>query len=268
MAKFAPVVPLSIAKHLQGGRVGDALGNYHLLLAHDVLAHPMEYNNIYGRYQGSGGTIIMDNSLIELGHPLDAHSMFRAACILKPDWVVLPDYLGDAKRTVETSWEAAHQLCALLPKQELLGVVQGQTFDECLSCADELLRIGGVTALSVPRHLVEVLGSRIPLVQELFNRHIDVPLHLLGFSDDLLDDCRAARFGNVMGIDSAQPVRLARKGHVWSLDRPRDAGPRGTFWDDPFDPMSDDDHMDQLLTMDLNLRKVRKIIHVPKDGPL
>lgn len=259
MSQFAPVVPIPLAKHLAEQ---EELGDYHLLLAHDVLARPDEYKLVYGGIREGGGTIIMDNSLIELGRPMDIAEMLAVFKTLRPDWIVLPDHLGDYKKTLGATCKALFDWRQLTPIQrldtELMGVVQGSTFEECVSCAQWMLTQPEITAICVPRVLVELLGSRMPVLTWLLQQRPEMPIHLLGFSDNILDDIVSASMYNVMGIDSAVPIRLGLQNKPLLLDKFVDAGKRGDFWDrsySRFEPLSN-------TTILSNIRNVRSWIDV------
>lgn len=250
---FAPVVPVQTASVL---RDMDMLGNYHLLLAHDVLEHRAEYRDIYGDITRNGGIVIMDNSLIELGKPMEVSDMLEALDVVPSTYAVLPDVLGDVQETLRLSIEAIHEYAARAPQQRLMGVMQGDSHTKCFDCAANLALMG-VNAISVPRHLANILGSRVMLVDYLLKKHSAWPVHLLGFSDSPLDDFTAARYPNVMGIDSAAPIRQAFRGIRFSLDLFIEPGPRGDYWE-----LNPNDLPEELLTLlEENLSTIRSILY-------
>lgn len=225
MTHFAPVVPLPIANVLKKtGR----LGNYHLLLAHDVLAYPVEYVDTYLSIPYVH--IILDNSVVELGHSLPIEDLVKAAGILRPNYLVIPDVMGDCDRSLQVAWEFTHDLMNRAP-MPLMGVIQGKTVDEYLRSMRELITMPNVKALSVPRLVHKYLGTRIDMVATVRQFCPNHPIHLLGFSESLLDDVISARHPGVMGIDSAVPARAALDETTLTLDVDRDYGPRGNFWD-------------------------------------
>lgn len=234
MAQFAPVVPIQIARWMKKQGI---LGKYHLLLAHDVLARPDDYREVYGNLVGDmGATIIMDNSVVELGEAMDISQLVCACDILRPNYLVVPDVMGDAKGT----WERCMQFTQELPRSfdvPLLGVCPGNTVEEIKVCAHNMVALPEIMAISIPRIVTKALGSRIEAVVEVYAElQYDLgagpPIHLLGFSDDLLDDVCASRLPGVVGIDSAVPIRAAIWGESLSLDTPKDFGPRGSYWED------------------------------------
>ena len=145
----------------------------------------------------------MDNSLIELGHPLTTGQILKAAETVHARVVVLPDHIGHSELTVELADRGMKEINN--SGMQAMGVVQGRNLDDCLWCAKSLVELG-VDVLAVPRHLTARLGSRIPLVNEINQEYPHNKIHLLGFSDDILDDMVAAHMPNVWGIDSAVPI--------------------------------------------------------------
>jgi len=238
MGKYAPVAPYPLLKDLASRQ---ALERYHLLLAHEVAAHPYEYNSVIP----GDSFIIMDNSVVELGAPVSWDIMSRAirtfeACQMA---VVLPDVMLDSAQTVAMSRQAAN-IWMLPPNSCYMAVPQGRTFDEVVNCARALAGIPGVGYLAVPKCVGDLVGGRSQLVEALSNIQLPIPIpgahiHLLGFTDNLEDDMRCCRMDAVMGIDSAVPIRMGMAGHYMHLEMKGDyAGRRGTFWQDYSAPTS------------------------------
>jgi len=227
--RFAPVVPLNIAEQLLDRNL---LGGYHLLLAHDILAHQSRYEvlakNIRARYSDS--LIIMDNSLIELGHALQATDLMSAASIVNADYIIVPDALSNSQLTIDMAAEFLDTYSALAFKNQrpLMGVVQGHDMWSCTSTFLAMRELG-IKAFAVPRVIVEHMGSRQPLLEWL--QGYDYPIHLLGFSDNIEDDLKSCRYCNVMGIDSAVPIRAGLGKQLLDVqDTKASYGTRGDYW--------------------------------------
>jgi len=211
MPRYAPVVPLSIARMLKEAKI---LGNYHLLLAHDILAHPHEYREVYGHLQEDAFKyIILDNSVIELGEPLPPKDLLKAADIVKADVIVLPDVLRNKDATVEAVKAGIQELGG--GKYALMALPQGEKYSSWQRCVEEFDRIPGfsraVTTIGIPRNVRQHLGhSRVDAA--IFVKCILNPsnMHMFGFSNDVHDDMLATTtVRGVSGIDSAFPVWLA-----------------------------------------------------------
>jgi hypothetical protein len=141
---------------------------------------------------------------------------------------------------------------ALPERVGLMGVVQGRSRVEYLSCAEVLVEDCGVKYLSVPRITQEILGSRVFITEEISGLYPDVPIHLLGFSKHIPDDiATAVSCPRVMGIDSAFPLRLGCAGKLltrhWNDPAPREEG-----WLERDLPLPDTGEVQQ------NLKLIRK----------
>ena len=229
---FAPVVPIEVARAMEAHKPG-SIGNYHLLLAHDVLERPTDYREVYGN---KGYTILMDNSLVELGYPLPLMDVLAACEIVGAQYAILPDVLGDYEGTVERTENALIEWNNLPIEGrgdvQLLPVVQGCSHREHINF---LCRFAGrmdIAGFCVPRVIADRQGSRKHIIHEItkFAR-----VHMLGFSENLWDDVACARMPGVIGIDSAVPVRLGLRGKLMSFDKPVETGLRGHYWDNPFE---------------------------------
>ena len=199
---FAPVAP---PRMLMALKENNCLGSYHLLLAHDVVAQPKAYKKVFDDLPKA--TIIMDNSLIELGKPADIETMLTAIETVTSNYVVMPDYLGQSLLTVEACKSFATMINKINP-HSLMAVPQGTNIEEVLYCAEQLAKIEGVKAWGIPRHLTESLGTREIITRSLTRHYPKMPIHQLGFSDSIQDDIECTRMPNVMGIDSAMPIWL------------------------------------------------------------
>lgn len=250
MAQFAPVVPLQLAQALQSGNPNkDNLGGYHLLLAHDILDKPRQYQEIYGRARKTfdGSFFILDNSIIELGKAMEIKEMLAAAAILPPDCIVIPDVMGDGAGTRKNAVKFARQYAQAAYAQgtsdvpSLMGVLQGSNVQDIMETLGVFYALPFVEYIGIPRVITKMLGSRMPtLLAMQRSPAISTPAysgfkgyHLLGFSDDIMDDIACCHVPWINGIDSAVLARAAVKGLLLDLNNPEwsnSVGPRGDFW--------------------------------------
>lgn len=249
MAQFACVVPVHIAEALQGNDIEeDLFGNYHLFLAHDVLEHPAEYRRICQRIRERffDAFIIMDNSIVELGTAMQIKDLMEACRITRAHCVVAPDAMGNGGDTRflalqfikdYNKWVDSH------PQEyqpSIMAVIQGESFSDAWNTFEMYQEHRAhVRNVAVPRILVKQHGSRMPMIHALASKWLR-PIHMLGFSDDLIDDVSCARMMNVRGIDSAVPIRSGMKGIPLSLDSYVDPGPRETYWTDAINTNAQD----------------------------
>lgn len=236
MSKFAPVAPIHILQEFDNRSI---LGSYHLLLAHDVVKHPTEYNKLFGqrnRYMD----IILDNSVVELKEPVDIKMVVEAAKIVNPTVVVLPDIYNDQQATIKSCLEALDSWgqslwSANIQDFTFMMVPQGGDLHQFIYCAQFFVDDPRIGWWGVPRNLTAKIKTRAKATQLLHQLSRNKKIHLLGFSDDILDDIYSAILLCVSGIDSAVPIRMASlemeffpvQGGVGDLP------PRGTWWDDP-----------------------------------
>ncbi len=245
MARFAPVLPIPVAEVFHSR---DALGTYHLLLAHDVLEYPDHYHDIYGEitsvrddiFDLVGGVVIMDNSVIELGHPVTAGELLEAVNIVEANVIVLPDHLLDCDKTIRSTLDALETYAEpLRAAGAAMAVPQGTNFSEWVRCLEAFAEIEEIGWIGIPKNLNEKLGiSRKRAVDAVWTIcGMEKNCHMLGFSDDLWDDIMSTKYGDgigiVKGIDSAAPIWSGwRDGHKISLAS-NIPGKRGDWFENP-----------------------------------
>ena len=110
-----------------------------------------------------------------------------------------------------------------------MAVLQGKDWEDFVHSANFFLlehreRFHKVTWVGIPRKLVEAIGSRKKAIQYVKMIAPWVNIHLLGFSDDMVDDFLCARMRGVKGIDSAVPLRVP--GLLLPTDVPKGRDPR------------------------------------------
>lgn len=226
MQNFAPVAPPELLMLM---KEADLLGDYHLLLAHDVAARSELYAEIFDDVEA---TIIMDNSLIELGEPVSTDIMHAALEAVPSNYIVLPDHLGDVRATIIATQDVVDDWDAEFagpngPK--LMGVIHGNTIPEIGWCMQEFKNMP-IHSYAIPKIVGDTIGSRRYIV-ELCIHEGCVPIHLLGFTNDAEDDAHCVQLQHVIGIDSAVPQRLALEGISWTSQL-KENSKRGTYWED------------------------------------
>ena len=257
MSRYSPIAPITLLEQLYQREL---LDNYLLLLAHDVLAEPVRYEQLALniRMLDEDPFIIMDNSLIELGAAMDIDDVIEAASVVEADCILTPDALGgfeDTKRLVLAQKERL-TTCQF----PLMRVPQGTDVAELVQCVDWLRRElptedGTPEYWGIPRWIANALGSRIPIMQYAIltaSYETSVQIHLLGMLQRYEDDMRCARFPDVMGIDSANPLVMGQKGldiHQF----PWEHMDRGDYWD----------HMELSPITNLNVEFIHNALNPP-----
>lgn len=227
--KFAPVVPYHFYQQfLLNGYTPDSV----LLLAHDVVANKDAYEELFKEGFWDKTTIFMDNSLVELKKAVDVSMVEEAVNIIgggaKNIVVILPDAMADGSETINLVKNSHQDWAWRFRECQLLGVIQGSTMKDFLRCA-EALEPYDLDWVSIPRVTEQLFGYHrkelISFVDAIFPA--ETKLHLLGFSDYIWEDLRAAGHSRVLSIDSAVPFRMATM-NVLSAEVP----PRGNWWEE------------------------------------
>lgn len=243
--RYSPVAPIRVLEDLAYEEVQQDkryLGDYLLLLAHEVLDNKAAYRTLVGdvRHRHSTGAfIMMDNSVVELGKPMSVEEVIAAADVVLADVIMTPDVLGSFSRTQRVVEREAEQL--LNSHYQLMRIPQGASNAELIECVDWLRTYiptmpthegeEGVEYWGIPRWITNQLGSRGPLIQYIcMTAETEPRIHLLGMSKNIQDDLYCVRQPGVMGIDSANPLVNGYLGHTMRKDQSRH-WERGDFWE-------------------------------------
>lgn len=239
--KFAPVGPLLVMRALlnEGPSV---VGDYHLLLAHEVLADPTGWrgwvNALRDAHRFAGlkaPLVIMDNSIIELGHDIPMKDIMQATMSIAADVVVLPDIIGEQDATNNILLEYALNGIGQYDEEKLpqhMFVPQGQCLSQYVESIEFASTFEFIDWIGLPRDALEFdVPSRRALIDAVEVIMPYANIHLLGMSNDPLEDVLSCRFSaQVRGIDSAVPIRAGLKGMPICLAN-GDYGERGNYWE-------------------------------------
>jgi hypothetical protein len=254
-AQFAPIAPLKIQRHLDL-ELG-VFGNFHMVIASQVISNSQAWVDYYGERRDKLGMceVILDNGMYEDGEPMPGRKLMQVVNILQPDWLVMPDKMGNKDATLELSSAFFDEYGTHLPAYtNFMGVAQGQTEDEVVECARIMTDkfYPRLTGIAVPRIVCDTFGTRISAVDRIAALDEDIEVHLLGFSRSLVDDIASAQRDGVLGIDSAYPIWVGEP--VTTADRYRDAYRRPSdFWDWDLDKIDVD-------MVSSNIRQLRQIV--------
>lgn len=173
-----------------------------------------EYAKKYRYLCGSNFTI-MDNGAAE-GKMLRNRDLMALAQEYQPSELILPDVIGDAHETVGRiieflSRRPRHHLYA---DMGLMAVAQGQTAREVQQMLDTISTFDRVTAIGIPRHLVETIGNktvRLTLarwIHERYGKRFEI--HFLGSAPSWpMEVYYAQELGFVRGMDTSMPFNYA-----------------------------------------------------------
>ncbi len=193
--------------------------DYHLILTHKVI-FDKRYQEFYRERSKKGDFIILDNSAVERGaRSLPLKDVVLASILVKPNVVIMPDYLFDSDRTLDELENALRSpqlrfMRRILPNVKLAAVVQGVDEDDWLECFHILNDSkNGIDVLGIPMLVTSIFGSRYEVLKRI-SKKVRKQCHLLGFwrGVPLEEVRREAEFDFVMGLDTSKPVRLAING--------------------------------------------------------
>ncbi len=215
--RYSPIAPLPILEQLQGQGI---LGNYLLLLAHEVLKDPHGYIALVENLtpldlsEDPERFVILDNGVIERGTPVSVGELLEAANIIEADCVAAPDVIGDMAATKRLIMDQGHLISRDFP---IMRIPQGECVSDLFSCVDWLntyLPTQGNDPMywGIPRWIANTLSTRVPVIDYINTVCPKPRIHLLGMSQHLRDDQRSLLQSNVMGVDSANPIVMGLKG--------------------------------------------------------
>lgn len=238
--RFAPVGPVALMSDMLNWGI-TVVGDYHLLLAHDVLSnrslwHKWASNLRYefGRVSQPDPLLIMDSSVIELGMPLSTKDILKAADIVGAQVIVLPDIIGDE----QASYKFLDEYNLLIGEYDLekqpkgvMFVPQGTTMAGYVRSLEYASGYDCIDWIGLPRDALKYdVKSRRDLIDITTVLMPTASIHLLGMSDNVADDVLSCRHHpNVAGIDSAVPVRAGLRSIPLKMGRDN-YGKREDYW--------------------------------------
>jgi len=194
---------------------------YHLALAHQI-DKDLTYAYFFLRQSKRGAFVMMDNGAAEYGVPMDIDMLISAADLIDCQEMVLPDFIHDYRATLNKSWYAMQHIRKKNKSIGLMGVPHGETVNEWISCAKEMLEWDintiGISKFIVPTPFQSRLEA-IMSVPGLIESNKDI--HLLGYTNiiDILD-IKKALLDRIRGIDSSIPTLFAQIGKLIDGGRP------------------------------------------------
>lgn len=271
MAAYAPVCGAKMLRWLieeeMKGRYKTLISHTLMLLAHEVLKHPLEYFDLARDAHDKAGvrTIIMDNSLVEImdgtSEPLDFTDVFKAALHVGADYVILPDVMGKAHESIQASRNALTHIEAsgrLDTHPRTAFVLQGHNTMILAAAAAGFAIEHEAKMLCVPRVIANTMGTRRSVLESIGARAKNsYKIHLLGMSNKVGDDFECCRFyPGVDSIDSANPIVSALVGEhgIWNHVK----RPEGYF---DIDPMELDDEMRHKILGNIQMTQARVMYH-------
>lgn len=210
--KFAVICPIPLLRKYA------VVSDYHMALTHLVLEN-REYADFYKERRKRGDYVILDNSLIEMGSAMDMEKMLRAAEMINPNEVVLPDVFRCSGETIEAIDRCLMSYGRELRHYKTMAVVQGQNMEEWLQCHDILSKYPEVSCIGIPKvasTFNDAASGRygICTMLNMWNWHDpNKAYHLLGVWDNPYPEIDAISTYNwVRGVDTVLPVLMGTMG--------------------------------------------------------
>lgn len=238
-AIIAPVPHLDVAR----------LSDFHLVLAPLVLEDEY-YAQFYRERALAGDYIILDNGVAESGIALDVAQIERAAEVVPPSEVVIPDAWLDSVRNIHLFRRHVERLRHSFPEALLMAIAQGGSLGTWFWCWDYFMSDARADVIGLPKNMTSPKGPfahpRCKGGRGFVTRAIDLmiggrikPHHVLGTWYGLQDIYELRSRSWVRSIDTSFPSVCAQygveltTGNYWNLQKPAqkldfhsDAGPR------------------------------------------
>jgi len=217
--RIAHEAPISIFKEV------DKLTDYSYALVN--LMEDPEYLGLFKGVIAEGREVILDNAIFETGEAFKGEDFYKWVNELKPDWYIIPDVLEDCHGTIRQAEEWLFEYSSKIPKgTRSIGVVQGKTLEEIITCYRALDRLGvDMIAISFdyslyekmcphPNQKVSWMLGRVQLLGILYQEgilNLDKPHHLLGNSLPV-EGKFYGNYGFIYSMDTSNPVVHGIKG--------------------------------------------------------
>lgn len=196
------------------------LGNrvMQMALAHLVLEDP-EYRRFYADAGSRGITVMMDNSLMELGDSVGSDVVFTAANLIEPAEIIIPDSSRNKALTIKRFHDFLGDVDAMgtTPWLRNAVVAHGESNAEWLACFDFFNEHPDAHVICIPKVLDKIWnpGGRLGALAYLRASHrfkINKTYHLLGIWTDPLEILFASWFNNIRSVDTALPIHAGLQG--------------------------------------------------------
>ena len=137
MIKISHESPLSMLE------VSRTYNDYDYGLVHLFENHP-EYFQFFKNSLSHGRTVLLDNSIFELGHAFDADKYLEWINRLNPTEYIIPDTLENCDATIKQArdWMTQNMLRGPVTNSKIIGVIQGTTYGELVKCYTALDTMG------------------------------------------------------------------------------------------------------------------------------
>lgn len=201
-----------------------------------VLKDNETYMNFFKDKVTKGHFVLMDNGQAEGAAPTieELIPIYRE---LKPSEAVLPDIIYNKEETLKRSLYALQVLReeGLTQSMQIMGVPQGETFEEWYQCLERMMQEPDITSIGVskfctPKYAVEMGPSanvRLECVHAILQTALklgrDIQIHLLGCWETVQEimEINTVFRGKVRSTDSGIAFVYTRNNMVFDGKQPR-----------------------------------------------
>lgn len=262
--KISHEVPLCMLEESRNFNDGD------YCLVHLLDKH-LQYRKFFVDSVNMGRTVLLDNSLYELGQQFDIDVFANWIRVLQPTEYIIPDKFDDMHATLNAVdvWKRKYDN---LPGKKI-GVVQGDSEEELIRCYMELEPLVDKIAFTFmnrpyqqmihhPNKWVRFMLGRIQYLSTLLKLGIinkDKPHHLLGVAHPQEFLFYGKEFDWIESLDTSSPIVLGIDGYTYDSFFMGD-------WDKPKTKIADimekyifDDQKERIYK---NIEQFRKMIRI------
>ena len=196
--------------------------DYDYALVHLFEKHP-SYFQFFQESLRLGRTVLLDNSIFELGTAFDSHKYMDWINKLNPSEYIIPDALEDCDATIAKakSW-MDYNAYHITAQSKRIGVVQGTNYGELVKCYTVLDKLGVdkiAISFDYSHYLrefpynnawVSYAMGRVMTLQRLLDDgviNLDKPHHLLGCAHPReFSFYNRAEFSWIESLDTSSPI--------------------------------------------------------------
>ena len=136
MIKISHESPLSMLE------ISRTYNDYDYALVHLFETHP-DYFDFFKKSLSYGRTVLLDNSIFELGHAFDSNKYINWINKLEPTEYIIPDTLENCDTTISQAknWMTT-SVYSCQVNSKIIGVIQGCSYGELVKCYTALDSMG------------------------------------------------------------------------------------------------------------------------------
>lgn len=192
-----------------------------------ALVHVFEENQMYYDFFKEslerGRTVILDNSIFELGTAFEFPKYLQWIQKLKPTEYIIPDVLEDAEGTMQNALKWKNEYSNLVPAGcKSIGVVQGDSYEDLVRCYEYLDKEINVDKIAIsfdysyylevcphPNKWMGYVNGRVNTLSRMLNDGVintSKPHHLLGCALPVEFFFYREGFDWIESLDTSSPI--------------------------------------------------------------